>query len=727
MNQNQDEALNTGHVLLVEAAPGSLAAVRAALAAAGYGITAVSHPLQTAVAWAQIDLLLLELLAGRCHLPEQLRQLDPHSRPKVLLLLSMTELDELENGLLADVDDYLVWPAPAAQLLARVRMQLRIRQTERQLHSREHFLQLLNQVTLVALQAQPYADMLQQLADRLGDLFAADGCYITRWDEEYELAYPGAAYGPMRDRYPRVRADKGEATLTEVVLQAGRVIAIEDTADSQFVSPRIAGMFPTRSILALPLIAQEHKLGAALIAFDRQRSFTSADIQRGEQVAAQLALALAQAALLDGERQQRKLAETLHEVTAALNSRLAPDELLNLILEQLGRVVPYHSASIMLLQDHSLRSVARRSIHPAAPGSTLDIRQFPHIQEVLETNHPVIIPDTQWDERWQSLAPTPALRCWMGVPLTMPGEVLGILNLSAGEPYFFRQTQAQVVTTFASQAAIAIRNARLYENLQHYAADLEAGVEARTHELTEAYERLQELDQLKSKFIDDISHELRTPVTNLALYLDLWERGKPERQDQYRAVLKQEMARLVQLVESIITMSQLDLLRGNVALTQMDVNELISAATAVFQTRLAGRAVRLAQDLAADLPPIRGDRRQILAAVTHLLDNALVYTTSGEISVHTFWAAHEQMIGLQIHDTGAGIASADLPHVFDRFYRGKGASQSNKPGMGLGLTIAQEIVHLHRGKIALESTVGAGTTVTVFFQPYVSADSAEHP
>ncbi len=169
----------------------------------------------------------------------------------------------------------------------------------------ERFLSALNDITRATLEAAGLQDVLQTLADRIGDLFEADGCYLTLWDAQAQLTIPGAAYGAWRNRYATSAPQPGEPTVTAAVLDIGRPLAIEDVYDTPYLSRRIAELFPDRSLLALPLIVGEQKLGAALIAYNTTRRFTPEEIARGEQVARRLALAIARVQALDIEREQR--------------------------------------------------------------------------------------------------------------------------------------------------------------------------------------------------------------------------------------------------------------------------------------------------------------------------------------------------------------------------------------------------------------------------------------
>ncbi|MBC7228621.1 MAG: GAF domain-containing protein, partial [Thermoflexales bacterium] len=180
------------------------------------------------------------------------------------------------------------------------------------LEEQARYLARLNEIVRIAIGTTDFQNMLQALADRLGELFGADDCYITLWDEERGLPIPAAAYGPMQEVYPTFQVQPGEVTATESALRLGHTLAIEDVFNTPYLSPRIAAQFPTRSMLVLPLMVGLQKLGAALISYEKPRRFSSDDIARAEYAAAQVALAIAKAqALMLTQREilRRKQAE----------------------------------------------------------------------------------------------------------------------------------------------------------------------------------------------------------------------------------------------------------------------------------------------------------------------------------------------------------------------------------------------------------------------------------
>lgn len=195
---------------------------------------------------------------------------------------------------------------------------------ERTLDEHARYLAGLNEMIRIAIGTTDFRNMLQALADRLGGLFGADGCYITLWDEERGVI-PAAAYGPMREVYPTLQLPPGETTVTESVLRLRRALAIEDAFNTPYLSPRIAAMFSARSVLAFPLMVGEQRLGAAIIAYEQPHRFTLEEIARAEYAAAQIALAIAKSqALMLTQREilrRKEAEEQLREYALQLEAR----------------------------------------------------------------------------------------------------------------------------------------------------------------------------------------------------------------------------------------------------------------------------------------------------------------------------------------------------------------------------------------------------------------------
>jgi len=303
------------------------------------------------------------------------------------------------------------------------------------------------------------------------------------------------------------------------------------------------------------------------------------------------------------------------------------------------------------------------------------------------------------------------MRSYLDAPLVVQGELIGSLSLESVDAAAFDGERTEIAREVADQLAIALHQARLNEQVRRHAEELEQRVAERTHELAEANERLTELDRLKTKLVSDVSHELRTPVANLKLHVELLERGKPEKYGQYMATLKNQADRLAQLVEDTLDLSRLELGGPSAQFAPVNLNSLVESIVVSHRPLAEAAGLALGVELDASLPAMRGELNQLAQVVTNLVANAIQYTPAGSVRVRTHMRGSE--VCLVVEDTGMGIDPEDLPHLFERFYRGRRTGKSHVPGSGLGLAIVKEIVDLHRGRVEVESEVGQGSTFRV--------------
>lgn len=253
------------------------------------------------------------------------------------------------------------------------------------------------------------------------------------------------------------------------------------------------------------------------------------------------------------------------------------------------------------------------------------------------------------------------------------------------------------------------QNAQLMERLQHWNSELEQKVEERTFALATANEQLKELDKMKSELLCTLSHELRNPLTNLRLQLDLLRKHLDSpRRERYLGALSRQVDILTQLITDMLELIQIDRLQGEIRFTTLDFNRLVAEVVEKYQPQFQQRNVLLRFEPIAKPLFMRGERSQLHLAVTHLLKNALNFSAPGEVTICT--GNINQQIYVQVKDNGIGIASSDLPYIFERFYRGANVSQTSIAGSGLGLSLVKEIAELHQGQIEVQSHLQQGAT-----------------
>jgi two-component system phosphate regulon sensor histidine kinase PhoR len=221
-----------------------------------------------------------------------------------------------------------------------------------------------------------------------------------------------------------------------------------------------------------------------------------------------------------------------------------------------------------------------------------------------------------------------------------------------------------------------------------------------------------ELDRMKDIFVSDVSHELRTPTTNISLYLELMEYASPAKRDEYLEILKEQAHQLRKLVEDILDLSRLTMGKfKKIEFSAIDINSVTEQVITAHQPLAEASGIELKFSPCPDMPAVRGEENQLGRLITNLVSNALRYTPEGRVEVRTSHFDHQACLWVQ--DTGMGIDPDDLPHLFDRFYRGRGVRQTRIHGTGLGLAIVKEIVDLHEGQIDIQSKPNEGSTFCI--------------
>lgn len=231
------------------------------------------------------------------------------------------------------------------------------------------------------------------------------------------------------------------------------------------------------------------------------------------------------------------------------------------------------------------------------------------------------------------------------------------------------------------------------------------------------------LDQQRA-FVANASHELRSPLTNIVLRIEAIRSLGEEEADiseRYLEEIELEADRLTRLANALLDLSHLESDRSPLPLEATDLAPLLQNVAAIMQLRARTVGISLEAALPAALPAVAIHPEQIEEAILNLLDNAIKYTAPGGM-VNLSAAVEGRTLRVTVADTGAGIPSEDLPHIFDRFYRvdkarsrAKGGQSGMGSGAGLGLSIVKQIVEQNHAEIQVESAPGKGTTFVVSF------------
>jgi two-component system phosphate regulon sensor histidine kinase PhoR len=224
-------------------------------------------------------------------------------------------------------------------------------------------------------------------------------------------------------------------------------------------------------------------------------------------------------------------------------------------------------------------------------------------------------------------------------------------------------------------------------------------------------------EKMRVDFVANASHELRTPLSTILGYAEtLAEEGElpPDLRTRFGSTIRDEARRMLQIIEDLMSLSRIEADRFVPPADTVPLEDVIESAAANAAHVRGSAQCQLIVDIAADLPPVRGDRSQLLQVVDNLLSNAVRYGCTGPGSKVRLSAARSgSWVTLSVTDHGPGIPREHLPRVTERFYRVDAARSRESGGTGLGLAIVKHIVERHRGTLDIKSIVGEGTTVTV--------------
>jgi signal transduction histidine kinase len=246
-------------------------------------------------------------------------------------------------------------------------------------------------------------------------------------------------------------------------------------------------------------------------------------------------------------------------------------------------------------------------------------------------------------------------------------------------------------------------------------ADLARSFNQMATRLEEVDRQKRELDQLRRDLVAWASHDLQTPLTAIQVQVEaiadglVQDAGSTQR---YLRSIQREAHNLSLLIDDLFQVAQMD--AGGLILecAFYPMSDLISDTLESFSAVAVGRGVQLSGGIASDLDPVRLDAQRIGRALNNLISNALRHTPCGGCVTVTAKRI-PGAVQVEVEDTGEGISQDDLPHVFDRFYRGEKSRNRSSGGAGLGLAIARGIVEAHGGRIAVRSQAGRGTVFTL--------------
>ena len=230
--------------------------------------------------------------------------------------------------------------------------------------------------------------------------------------------------------------------------------------------------------------------------------------------------------------------------------------------------------------------------------------------------------------------------------------------------------------------------------------------------------RLKKLERIRTDFVANVTHEIRTPLTAIIGFVETLQRGAvddPEKTQEFLRTIHENAQRLNRLVDDLLILTGIELSETNFHPERLTIEGALDQALAVIADRVSERKLKLFKEIRQDLPPIRADKDSLIQVLLNILDNAVKFTPEGGTITVTASPGAEQDLIVRIADTGVGIPKGEIPRLGERFYRTDKTRSRELGGTGLGLSIVKHLMKAHQGRMVIESSLGRGTTVSLHF------------
>jgi GAF domain-containing protein len=476
-----------------------------------------------------------------------------------------------------------------------------------------------------------------------------------------------------------------------------------------FVAAVNLGRF--RTILNVPMLKENELIGAFAVYRQEVRPFTKRQIELVETFADQAVIAIENARLLEEvQARSRELARSVQELQAlgevgrAVSSTLDLKVVLKTVVERAVHLSSTDAGSIFHFRKDTgtfeLGETTGLDEEVVARFRRLDISATDTgLGEAIAKRQPLQIPDLtqRASDPLRDAVLEAGFRSSLVVPLLGAEGPLGTLILRRRRPGEFSAAVVSLMLAFADQSAIALENARLFEEIAQKGRELEIA------------------SQHKSQFVANMSHELRTPLAAILGYAELMQEGfyEPMGQKSLDALtrIRSNGTHLLGLINTVLDIAKIESGQFTLNMAEYAIESVVETVRSATEALAQHKKLELKTDVATPLPIGIGDEQRLTQVLLNLVGNAIKFTDAGEVRVTA--KAINGHFAVSVTDTGAGIPEEHQARIFEQFHQVDSSNTKAKGGTGLGLAIAKQIVEMHGGRIWVESTLGKGSTFQV--------------
>lgn len=403
-------------------------------------------------------------------------------------------------------------------------------------------------------------------------------------------------------------------------------------------------------------------------------------------------------------QKQRQQQQALYDLNRRITSTLDLSSVVRILLDHTAALFPSCAVTVSCINNctNALEPIADRWFDDTAQAQ-MDLEPAQVLPLlVLKQQSPVVISNARQDPHDSNydFFRRHKLTSYLGFPLLAKGKMLGVLSFYTREDHEFNHEEMDFLNGLVNEAAIAIHNSRLFEQIHEQTIELEKS------------------NKIKDEFLGVMSHELRTPLNVIMNYSEALKMGTfgDITTDQERGTdkIRAQASHLLSLINGILEITKIESGTATIQADSIDVVEFMSTTQSDYMMPMKKELV-LEWEYANDLPTIVSDRIKLKQIVTNLIDNAIKFTSQGVVRVSARVAVGEDTLVFEVADSGPGIAEELLPFIFEKFHQIDSATTRNYSGAGLGLYIVKNFVVLLGGNIEVRSNVGEGSIFIVRF------------
>jgi signal transduction histidine kinase len=568
---------------------------------------------------------------------------------------------------------------------------------------RAHQLATLNEVSRIVTQTLDLDTVLQLIMEKSLELLSAEAGSLLLVDDDRQTLTFEVVLGPTSEQLRGARVAVGNGIAGTVARDMQPLIVNDAQADPRWnVSFDQTTEFITRNMICVPMVSHNQLVGVieALNKHEPQ-SFSEEDAELLSSFAAQAAIAIENARLftmtdqaLAGRVQEL---HTMQLIDRQLNATLDFARVMDLTLEHAMDAMAASTGVVGVMDEAGtgLYLVAQRGV----PTEYARYRDEPWpiergiIGRVARTGRPAVVGNVREDPDFEPVVVQ--THSQITVPILYQDQVRAVVSLESPHPDAFSEDDLAFVTRLADHAAIAIENARLYQQAQA-------------------------ANQAKTEFMSIASHELKIPMTSIKGYAKLLTLGTggelTDNQRKFLDIISANVDRMDRLVADLLDVSRIEAGRLRLEMGPVDLRDVIETVIQSVSAQIEAKQLSLELEIPASLPPIWGDRGRLIQILTNLVSNAYKYTPNdGEIHIMVdgqTGSSSPDCLTISVRDTGLGISPEDQQKLFTKFFRADDPRVRDVPGTGLGLSITKSLVEMHNGEIWFESAPDQGTIFT---------------